>query len=57
MLPNQLSTDLTSLNQNEDRAAVVIEYVVDAQGGLSGQNIYRAMVHNRAQLAWLSLRE
>ena len=52
MLPNQLSTDLTSLNQNEDRAAVVIEYVVDAQGGLSGQNIYRAMVHNRAQLAY-----
>ena len=52
MLPNQLSTDLTSLNQNEDRAAVVTEYVVDAQGGLSGQSIYRAMVHNRAQLAY-----
>jgi VacB/RNase II family 3'-5' exoribonuclease len=52
MLPNQLSTDLTSLNQNEDRAAVVTEYVVDAQGALSGQNIYRAVVHNRAQLAY-----
>ncbi|MES2219491.1 MAG: RNB domain-containing ribonuclease [Acidobacteriota bacterium] len=52
MLPNQLSTDLTSLNQNEDRAAVVTEYIVDAQGGLSGQSIYRAMVHNRAQLAY-----
>jgi exoribonuclease-2 len=52
MLPNQLSTDLTSLNQNEDRAAVVTEYIVDAQGGLSGHNIYRAMVHNRAQLAY-----
>ena len=52
MLPNQLSTDLTSLNQNEDRAAVVTEYVVDAQGGLSGHSIYRAMVHNRAQLAY-----
>jgi VacB/RNase II family 3'-5' exoribonuclease len=52
MLPNQLSTDLTSLNQNEDRAAVVTEYVVDAQGGLSGQRIYRALVHNRAQLAY-----
>lgn len=52
MLPNQLSTDLTSLNQNEDRAAVVTEYIVDAQGGLSGHSIYRAMVHNRAQLAY-----
>jgi exoribonuclease R len=57
MLPNQLSTDLTSLNQNEDRAAVVIEYVVDTQGELSRQNIYRAMAHNRAQPAWPSLRE
>jgi len=52
MLPNQLSTDLTSLNQNEDRAAVVTEYIVDAQGNLSGQSIYRAVVHNRAQLAY-----
>ena len=52
MLPNQLSTDLTSLNQNEDRAAVVTEYIVDAQGGLSGQCVYRALVHNRAQLAY-----
>ena len=52
MLPNQLSTDLTSLNQNEDRAAVVTEYVVDAQGALSEHSIYRAVVHNRAQLAY-----
>jgi VacB/RNase II family 3'-5' exoribonuclease len=52
MLPNELSTDLTSLNQDEDRAAVVTEYVVDAQGGLSGQSIYRAVVRNRAQLAY-----
>jgi VacB/RNase II family 3'-5' exoribonuclease len=52
MLPNQLSTDLTSLNQNEDRAAVVTEYIVDSQGGLSGHSIYRALVHNRAQLAY-----
>jgi VacB/RNase II family 3'-5' exoribonuclease len=52
MLPNELSTDLTSLNENEDRAAVVTEYVVDAQGLLSGQTIYRAVVHNRAKLAY-----
>jgi exoribonuclease-2 len=52
MLPNELSTDLTSLNENEDRAAVVTEYVVDADGNLSGQSIYRAVVHNRAKLAY-----
>jgi VacB/RNase II family 3'-5' exoribonuclease len=52
MLPNELSTDLTSLNENEDRAAMVTEYVVDAEGNLSGQSIYRATVHNYAKLAY-----
>jgi VacB/RNase II family 3'-5' exoribonuclease len=52
MLPNELSTDLTSLNQDDDRAAVVVEYVVDAEGLIGRQNIYRAVVHNRAQLAY-----
>src|ERR1700757_3876230 len=33
MLPTELSTDMTSLNENEDRGAHVIEFVVDAQGG------------------------
>ena len=52
MLPNELSTDMTSLNQDVDRAAVVVEYVVDAQGVIGGQSIYRAVVHNGAQLAY-----
>jgi len=52
MLPNELSTDLTSLNQDQDRAAMVTEFVVDAQGNLQQQTIYRALVHNRAQLAY-----
>jgi exoribonuclease-2 len=52
MLPNELSTDLTSHNENEDRAAVVTEYIVDPDGNLSGQTIYRAEVHNRAKLAY-----
>jgi VacB/RNase II family 3'-5' exoribonuclease len=52
MLPNELSTDMTSLNPGVDRAAVVTEYVVDAQGCLEQQSIYRAVVHNRAQLAY-----
>src|SRR5919198_2114878 len=32
MLPERLSTDLTSLNADEDRFAIVIEYVVDHGG-------------------------
>ena len=52
MLPNELSTDLTSLNENVDRAAIVTEFVVDAEGALHQQSIYPALVHNRAQLAY-----
>jgi VacB/RNase II family 3'-5' exoribonuclease len=52
MLPNELSTDLTSLNENEDRAAMVVEFVVDAQGVVGQTSIYRAAVRNKAQLAY-----
>ncbi|MDP9040185.1 MAG: RNB domain-containing ribonuclease [Acidobacteriota bacterium] len=52
MLPNELSTGLTSLNQDEDRAAVVTEYVVDAQGCRTQGTVYRALLRNKAQLAY-----
>jgi len=52
MLPDELSTGLTSLNEDEDRAAVIIEYVVTADGSLESTSIYRALVRNRAQLAY-----
>jgi exoribonuclease-2 len=52
MLPERLSTDLTSLNENQTRAAVVIEFVVAPDGTLDGHKIYRARVLNRAQLAY-----
>ena len=52
MLPERLSTDLTSLNENQDRAAVVMEFVVAADGSLGAHQVYRAMVHNRAQLTY-----
>jgi VacB/RNase II family 3'-5' exoribonuclease len=52
MLPERLSTDLTSLSEGEDRAAVVIEFTVAADGSISGENVYPAMVRNRAKLAY-----
>ncbi|NYF89032.1 RNB domain-containing ribonuclease [Tunturiibacter empetritectus] len=52
MLPTELSTDLTSLNEDEDRMAVVVEFVVDSEGKVQDTAIYRAQVRNRAQLAY-----
>jgi exoribonuclease-2 len=52
MLPERLSTDLTSLNDREDRLAVVIEFVVSRDGELSSTDVYRALVHNHAKLAY-----
>jgi VacB/RNase II family 3'-5' exoribonuclease len=52
MLPAELSEGATSLNENEDRAAIVIEYCVDASGAASDGKAYRALVRNRAQLAY-----
>ena len=59
MLPERLSTDLTSLGEGEERLALVIEAVVAADGTISHPDIYRAVVVNRAKLdytgvaAWL----
>jgi exoribonuclease-2 len=55
MLPEKLSTNLTSLNVDEDRLAVVIEMVIGADGALQNSNIYRARVRNHAQLAYNSV--
>ncbi|MGZ3594293.1 MAG: ribonuclease catalytic domain-containing protein, partial [Syntrophales bacterium] len=55
MLPEKLSTDLTSLNFNEDRLAIVIEMVIGADGSLGDSDIYRARVRNRAKLAYNSV--
>lgn len=52
MLPEQLSTDLTSLNESADRLAVVVEMVVAGDGSFSSTNIYRALVRNQAQLTY-----
>ena len=55
MLPERLSTDLTSLNPEVDRMAVITEYVVSEDGSLDEMQVYRAMVHNHAKLAYNSV--
>lgn len=52
MLPEKLSTDLTSLNEGEDRLALVIEMVVHDDGTSTDGGVYRAHVHNKAKLAY-----
>lgn len=55
MLPERLSTDLTSLNLAEDRLAVVVEMVIGGDGSLQESDIYRARVRNQAKLAYNSV--
>ena len=64
MLPEKLSTDLTSLNEGVERLAIVVDMVVDADGVVAAidgtdashesraSTVYRARVLNRAQLAY-----
>ena len=52
MLPLELSTDLTSLNEGHDRAALVIEFTVDSAGLPTQPAIYAANICNHAQLAY-----
>jgi len=55
MLPAELSEGITSLNESEDRPADVIDFAVDASGGVSDGKVYRAIVRNRAQMAYPSV--
>src|SRR3954452_3361438 len=52
MLPERLSTDLTSMNDQQDRLAVVVEFVVAADGVLQAWDVYGAVVNNKAKLAY-----
>lgn len=55
MLPEKLSTDLTSLRFDADRFALVVEMVVDEAGAIQQSDVYTAMVRNCAKLAYDSL--
>jgi exoribonuclease-2 len=59
MLPEALSTDLTSLGEGFDRRAMVIDFIVAAAGSTRSHDVYPALVRNHAKLdydavgAWL----
>lgn len=55
MIPEKLSTDLTSLGFNEDREAIVFEMIIDKEGYITHSDIYRAWVHNYAKLDYISV--
>ena len=55
MLPEKLSTDITSLNFDADRLAIVVEIIIGVDGLLQGSSIYRAIVRNHAKLAYNSV--
>jgi len=52
MLPERLSTDLSSLRQDEERLAIIIESVINEDGSIAQGDIYRAVVCNRAKLTY-----
>ena len=55
MLPEKLSTDLTSLGEGQDRLAIVVSMTVDPAGTIVESDVYRATVRNRAKLAYNSV--
>ena len=52
MLPEKLSTDLTSLREGQERLAVVVEMSIDTEGQITRSDLYRAFVLNRAKLTY-----
>jgi exoribonuclease-2 len=55
MLPEKLSTDLTSLNFHEERLSIIVEMQIDADGSLQEADIYPACVRNQAKLSYNSV--
>jgi VacB/RNase II family 3'-5' exoribonuclease len=52
MLPEQLSTDTTSLLEAEDKLSIVVDFVVGNEGSVHSSSVYRAIVRNKAQLTY-----
>lgn len=54
MLPAELSTDLTSLLDAQERCSVIMDLHIDAAGELAGCSVYTALLRNQARLAYSS---
>jgi exoribonuclease-2 len=52
MLPEELSTDKSSLVEDEDRLAIVIEMLVSPDGRVGTRDVFRALVRNQAKLSY-----
>jgi exoribonuclease-2 len=52
MLPEKLSTHLTSLNENEDRVSLVVKIQISQKGDIDFSSIFQATVHNYAKLTY-----
>lgn len=55
MLPSQLSNDLTSLHEGQERLAVVVDMTIAEDGKVAATDLYRAVVRNQAKLAYNSV--
>jgi exoribonuclease-2 len=55
MLPEKLSTDISSLNYGVDRPAIIVEMLIAEDGSLRSSDIYQAIVCNQAKLAYNSV--
>lgn len=52
MLPEQLSTGISSLLEQADKLSIVIEAVVSTDGHIQSGDVYRAIIRNKAQLTY-----
>lgn len=57
MLPEKLSTNLTSLNENQDRVSMVVKIQINPVGDIENSSIFQAMVHNYAKLTYSAVGE
>lgn len=57
MLPVKLSNDLTSLNEGEDRLAIITEIDVKENGSMENAKIYRGCVKNKSKLNYDAVAE
>lgn len=57
MLPEKLSTNLTSLNENEDRVSIVVKILINQMGDIESSSIFQAIVRNHAKLTYNAIGE